>query len=190
MSLKQIIEAKSEGKEVSHLRLKLNCIENKKFFNTKMFTKNDIYKLCSAYDCQFSKSMKKETLSQILADSVTSVQHMKNPEEVTQPVPSTFKDYCEQPITKKRGISKTPYKGTGRGKGKSCRKIYHCGICKHEYQINEELIECSNCKLWFHREYATITDDKEWTRLQGDDVDWICDSCTAVLTCKIQITYY
>ena len=78
LSIKEIMEDKTKEKEASHLKLKLNIIINANFFNTRVFTKKVLFKLCSAYECPFSQSMKKETLSEMLIKCISSAHGMKN----------------------------------------------------------------------------------------------------------------
>ena len=55
-----IINDASLSKERSHLKLKINCLENINDFDSKDYTKSDIMKLCDAYSVKYSKCMRKK----------------------------------------------------------------------------------------------------------------------------------
>ena len=46
LTMKDILSDTSEGKESSHLKLKVNCITGVSLFNSASFTKNDLFRLC------------------------------------------------------------------------------------------------------------------------------------------------
>lgn len=79
----------SVNKEVSHLKMKLNCAADSDCFNTSDFTKVDLCKLCSAYDITVSMSMKKEELANTLSSKIKSSDRMLNSNVLTEPEPST-----------------------------------------------------------------------------------------------------
>ena len=179
LSIKEIMEDKTKEKEASHLKLKLNIINNTNFFNTRVFTKKDLFKLCSAYECPFPQSMKKETLSEMLTKCISSAHGMKIISVFSEPVASTSQESDACSASKKQTKrSKTPYKGTGKGKGKGSKKKWFCAKCTEEYHSDEEWIECSDCKKWLHRQCGSITDESEGQRLQQDDIEWVCPFCT------------
>ena len=54
-----IINDASLNKERSHLKLKINCLENINYLNSKDYTESDIMKFCDAYSVKYSKCIKK-----------------------------------------------------------------------------------------------------------------------------------
>lgn len=173
ISIGDIITDTSDKKETSHLKLKLNCIENEKFFSSREFTKQKLGQLCSAYDVPFEKSMKKQEMASKLREKIISCDNVLHPEllsaEVTEPLPSSSK----------RKRANVPSKGKGKGKGKKTAvHKYYCKICKEEYVEGEEWIQCDECNEWLHRTCDDIPDDT-WEDLQTEDSgDWICSICS------------
>ena len=49
INMERIKKDNSDNKEISQLKIKLKCLENPKYFNSKTFTRNDLMKLCDAY---------------------------------------------------------------------------------------------------------------------------------------------
>ena len=62
-SLLKRIRDKSEGKAVSHLRLKSELTNNKNFLVEKSFTKTDLLLLCKAYKVKVSAQKKKDQIN-------------------------------------------------------------------------------------------------------------------------------
>ncbi|VDI83329.1 Hypothetical predicted protein [Mytilus galloprovincialis] len=61
---------KSDGKTVSHLRLKSELIENSNFLTEKTFTKKDLLLLCKIYNVTVSSSKKKNDISSVLSNVI------------------------------------------------------------------------------------------------------------------------
>ena len=166
----------SNNKEISHLKLKLKCLENPKYFNSKTFTRLDLMKLCEAYKVVFSKNMKKDQLATHLREGISISQHMENQYIFEDPEQGT----SNEPQKKKAKRSHIPSKGKGKGKGKSTSSNtkYFCGECDGEYFDGEDWIECDYCNTWFHRSCASLENETDWEHVQIEEVEWVCNHCT------------
>ena len=173
ISIKFIEMDATENKEGSHLRLKLNCLENSNYFNNKDYTKNDLLKLCDAYGIKVSKTWKKDQIARILRENILAAQHMSNPVIFSNAIAST----SEEPSKKKSKRLNIPSKGKGKGKGKSSKRKYYCGLCNEIYHATEDWVQCDDCSKWYHRVCAGLETDEAWERVQDTEVEWICHSC-------------
>ena len=178
ISIDFIINDKTANKEGSHLRLRIKCLENEHYFNSKEYTKNDITKLCEAYGVNYSKSQKKEKLASTLRQQILITDKMCNTEIFSENTASTSEEpTSKEPTKKKPKRGKIPSKGKGKGKGKSKKKTYFCGTCEVEYKEDEDWIECDGCREWFHRACVNLENDEDWQKVQDPDVEWNCPQC-------------
>ena len=176
VDMKEIMEDKSNNKESSHLKLKLNVMSSKQFLAGRHFTKTNLQKLCRAYDIKQSTGVKKDDLAEILAKRILTANNIPNSSAFN--VESTETDTQGQSVCKKRRkMSNRPGKGKGRGKGKSNDVVYKCGLCKEEYEEGEEWVQCSHCDKWFHRTCCEIASEDGWQRIVSEVMEWTCWKC-------------
>ena len=57
-----------------------------------------------------------------------------------------------------------------------CNNEGNCGYCFKSIPKKLRIIECNNCKIFFHIRCSDIN-KKEYLRLKDNGDDWICDSC-------------
>jgi hypothetical protein len=77
-----IKEDKSEGKAVSHLRLKSELTNNKNFLVEKSFTKKDLLLLCKAYKVKVSAQKKKDQINSELVKIILQNDCIPAPSEL------------------------------------------------------------------------------------------------------------
>lgn len=100
---------------------------------------------------------------------------MKNPQVFSDSQLTASTSYEQS--TKKLKRSKTPCKGKGKGKVKSNKGSYFCGLCNAKYFEGEDWIQCDRCDKWYHRVCADIESSDTWEYLQNEEAEWICPIC-------------
>ena len=173
LNMQSIETDNSVNKERSHLRLKLNCLENDNFLARTAFLKKDLTKLCDAYNVKYSQNMKKDTLAMTLREKILQSEHMINCDIFQQPMCSA----SQEPPPKKPKRSKSKSKKKSVRKRKSLETEYFCGKCGIVYNDGEEWIQCDICESWYHRACTDLQNDEDWEHVQDSEVDWTCDQC-------------
>lgn len=173
ISMKDIHSDKSEEKETSHMKLKINCVENENFLCSRSFTKAKLMDLCRAYGVHCTSKMTKPVIAKELHQKIITSDKMFRPESVSIDIlPSTS---TESAIPKRQ---KVPGKGKGKGKGrKKSETTYMCRVCSETYVDGEEWIQCDDCNTWLHRTCEDIIDE-QWEVLQCEDIPWSCSQCS------------
>ena len=130
LTIKEIIPDKSDGKKISHLKLKAGVLENNEYFNDKKFLNKDLQKLCAAYEISVSKNTTKKQMNDALITAITQCDFMLTPVAFTElseasvcsssssDNPPIVSPQTHTPDAPQRGGRK----GKGKGKGKSSSK--------------------------------------------------------------------
>lgn len=122
LTIQEIISDKSDGKKISHLKLKVGVLENNEYFNDKMFLNKDLQQLCAAYEISVSTNTTKKQMNDALITAITQCDFMLTPDaftelSVTSVCPSSSSD--NPPIVlPQTHIPDPPQRGGRKGKEK------------------------------------------------------------------------
>ena len=180
---------KSVNKEVSHLRLKSELLQNERFLLEKSFTKQDMISIAKIYTLNLSIRKKKDELNAELVKKVlenpNSAGTIPTHQEVAGPSSqstasvenSTLAPMAVQQVRKRNSYKKGKKKGKRKAESSHDDSDEKCAVCNSKYADGEQWICCDECSMWYHRQCVQINNDNEWARLMEDGEPYSCPMC-------------
>lgn len=123
---------RSQGKVVSHLKLKAGVITDQNYFNDKFYTKKDLVQLCEAYSIPVTLKSTKKELNDLLVGVIRQCDSLLTPQalDIDNVQPNTEPSTADK--TSVSGRKSTKRKNTEKSKANKKKKttVVQSDCCK------------------------------------------------------------
>ena len=205
LNMKIIQKDKSNKKQSTHLKLQSGIFDmGTTVFNS--FTKNDLLRLCKAYNIKMPSNSTNIVIKEKLCSIISSIAEIQCPNTLdetetltcvdTTSTSATTASQSQEPGTskfvtasdsepvqlrKRKGIRKLTVKSKKKSAKVTNKLSQHekqtiCPLCKAIYEEGQDWISCDLCDIWYDRKCSKIT-DTEWDNVENRD--WYCQQCVS-----------